>query len=129
MSKHPRKRAHSTAFEHPFTPTKANFKAKKPLTPPSSPRHQAINDENQPPANYSSDTDMSDEATVSLQTARGIALQELVEITGSNGKVRPKLTLGDEPSEAWEHEWEKTPFRIWEDVDVVAERMGLGEEE
>lgn len=107
-----RKRSLSTAFEHPAPP----------------PRETKVNRIGTPASDNKENDRQEQHVKTATLPGRGAPLQELVEIPSSGGVLRPKMTLGEDASVACEVEgqWQSAPFEIWEDVDVVAERLALG---
>jgi hypothetical protein len=133
-SKTERKRSLSTAFEHPTTPAR-EAKTNKIGTPASNTKendHQGQDVDMESPAKVCQPpgiTPHQRQPATSLPL-RGVPLQQLVEVLSSGMVFRPKITLGEDVEEGLEVEgqWEAAPFAIWEDVDVVAERLSLGGE-
>ena len=127
MSNTSRKRAFSTAFERPATPSAHQTKAVRTLSVSALADELTINDENADPAGCSQDGNIP--ARESSLPPRGTPLQQLVEISYSDGQFRPKITLGDDDMMDDGGAWESTPFVIYEDPDVVMKRLALGGEE
>jgi len=129
-SKAERKRSLSTAFEHPTTPTRSP-KTTKITTPASNTKENDPQGHNvEMPSLAKVCQPQKRQPTTPSSSTRGVPLQQLVESTLSRGAFRAKITLCDDvmESEEGEGQWEEAPFVIWEDVDVVAERMSLNEE-
>lgn len=144
MSQPERKRAFSQAFEHPATPahqtkvpkittpTPLETEGKENASPPDQ-NHDTTHASPSPANVYHPPgiTPHQPQQATSLPL-RGVPLRELAELPSSGGLLRPRMTLGDnEPpvGSGAAGDWESAPFTIWEDEDIVMEKLSLGDAE